>query len=144
MTKPSRPNFFAFHNGSKSPLQFEYSEYLERVSKLRLIMASKGIDAALMTSMQNVAYYSGFLYCSFGRPYGCVITEKDMVIISAGIDAGQPWRRCAFNSITYTDWERDNFWRAVLSVIGSKRTIGYEGDHITLQQMEKLTLFLSQ
>ena len=88
MTRSSRPNFFPFHNGSKSPLQFEYSEYEERVSKLRVIMASKGIDAALMTSMQNVAYYSGFLYCSFGRPYGCIITEKDVVTISAGIDAG--------------------------------------------------------
>ena len=77
MTKSLRPNFFPFHNGSKSLLPFEYNEYSERVSKLRN-MESKGIDAALMTSMQNVAYYSGFLYCSFGRPYGCVITEKTL------------------------------------------------------------------
>ncbi len=143
MTNSSRPNFFPFHNGSKGALPFKHSEYVERVSKLRVIMASKGIDVALMTSMQNVAYYTGFLYCSFGRPYGCIITEKDVVTISAGIDAGQPWRRSAFNSITYTDWERNNFWHAVLSLIGSKRAVGYEGDHISLHQMEKLKLLLS-
>jgi creatinase len=24
--------------------------------------------------MHNIAYYSGFLYCAFGRPYGLVVT----------------------------------------------------------------------
>jgi creatinase len=35
-----------------------------------------------------------------------------------GIDAGQPWRRSIADNITYTDWTRDNMWRAVASVTG--------------------------
>ena len=142
MTNTDRPDFFPFHNGNKAPLPFKQEEYSYRVSRLRKIMENKGIHATLLTSMHNIAYYSGFLYCSFGRPYGCIITPKDVVTISAGIDAGQPWRRSAFDSITYTDWERDNFWRASLSVTGSNKNIGYEGDHITIHQFNKLKAFL--
>ena len=71
-----------------------------------------------------------------------MVTLKEVVTISAGIDAGQPWRRSAFESLTYTDWERDNFWRSVLSLSGSGKIIGYEGDHLTLQEIEKLKGFL--
>ena len=52
-----------------------------------------GAGVAVLTSMQSVAYYSGFLYCAFGRPYALVVTPDENVTISAGIDAGQPWRR---------------------------------------------------
>ncbi len=142
MTNLDRPNFFPFHNGKKVNLPFEQEEYITRISGLRRIMEKKGIDAVLISSMHNVAYYSGFLYCSFGRTYGCMITLKEVVTITAGIDAGQPWRRSAFDSLTYTDWERDNFWRSVLSVSGSGKIIGYEGDHLTLQQIEKLKGFI--
>ena len=63
--------------------------------------------------------------------------------ISAGIDAGQPWRRCHGDNITYTDWQRDNYWRAILSVTGPAGVIGYEGDHLTLLQSQKMDAFLS-
>ena len=106
-------------------------------------MDEAGATAAVLTSMQNVAYYSGFLYCSFGRPYAMVVTADSAVTISAGIDAGQPWRRSFCDNITYTDWTRDNFWRAVLSVTGPNRVVGYEGDHLTLMQRDKLEDFLS-
>ena len=33
------------------------------------------IDAVLFTSYHNVNYYSDYLYCSFGRPYGLVVTH---------------------------------------------------------------------
>ena len=62
--------------------------------------------------------------------------------ISAGIDAGQPWRRCFCDNITYTDWQRDNYWRAILSVSGEGKVVGYEGDHLTLMQQGKLLAFL--
>ena len=143
MTNSDRPDFFSFHNGNKTPLPFKQEEYNNRIFNLRTIMESKGVHAAVLTSMHNVAYYTGFLYCSFGRPYGCIITPTEVVTISAGIDAGQPWRRSAFDSVTYTDWERDNFWRAALSITGSKRNIGYEGDHITIHQFDKLKAFLN-
>ena len=99
-----------------------------RLSGLRAIMAEAGVEAAVLTSMQNIAYYSGFLYCSFGRPYACVVTPDDCTTVSANIDAGQPWRRCHGDNITYTDWARDNYWRAILSVTGPGKTIGFEGD----------------
>ena len=93
--------------------------------------------------MHNIAYYSGFLYCAFGRPYGLVVTATDCVTISAGIDAGQPWRRSFGDNITYTDWQRDNYWRAIASVTGQGGVIGYEGDHLSLIQAAALTSFLA-
>ena len=93
--------------------------------------------------MHNVAYYSGFLYCAFGRPYGLVVTPTDSVTISAGIDAAQPWRRSHGDNITYTDWQRNNYWRAIQSVTGSGKTIGYEGDHLSIAQKGLLDEFLT-
>jgi creatinase len=134
---------YRFHNGQKAKLQFADSEYAARLSGLRAIMSKAEVDAVVFTSMHSIAYYSGFLYCSFGRPYGLVVTQTENVTISAGIDAGQPWRRCYGDNITYTDWQRDNYWRAVRSVSGEGVVIGYEGDHLTLVQRAKLEAFLS-
>jgi creatinase len=141
-SKSARPDMYRFHNGEKSPLPFDAAEYEGRLEELRERMDSAGATAAVFTSMHNIAYYSGFLYCSFGRPYGLVVTETDCVTISAGIDAGQPWRRSFADNITYTDWQRDNYWRAVASVTGKGAVIGYEGDHLTLMQRDKLEDFL--
>ena len=146
MTTPShsdRPAMYRYHNGEKSPLPFESSEYEARLVELRERMDAAGAQVAVFTSMHNIAYYSGFLYCSFGRPYGLVVSETDCVTISAGIDAGQPWRRSFADNITYTDWQRDNFWRAVASVTGKNKVVGYEGDHLTLIQRDKMEDFLS-
>ena len=118
MTQIKRPNFHRFHNGSKAALPFCDAEYETRLAGLRNILRDKGVNAAVFTSMHNIAYYSGFLYCAFGRPYGLVVTATDCITISAGIDAGQPWRRSFADNITYTDWQRDNYWRAIASVAG--------------------------
>ena len=119
MTISTRTNFLRFHNGEQSVLQFSDEEYEQRLGGLRAIMAEHNVDAVVFSSMHNIAYYSGFLYCAFGRPYACVVTATESVTISAGIDAGQPWRRCFGDNITYTDWTRDNYWRAIESVTGS-------------------------
>lgn len=137
----SRPEFFEFLNGAKGVLPFSDSEYQSRLQKLRLMMDKQQLDGVLLTSMHNIAYYSGFLYCAFGRPYALVVTTDRAVTISANIDGGQPARRSAFESLTYTDWKRDNYWRAVKSVVGGARSIGIEGDHLTLSQSGKLTEF---
>ena len=139
----NRPEQYRFHNGTKAPLPFSGAEYDARLAGLREIMVSKSLSAAVLTSMHNVAYYSGFLYCSFGRPYAVVITATECVTISAGIDAGQPWRRSHGDNITYTDWKSDNFWRAVGSVTGLGQTIGYESDHMTLDRHSKMMAFLA-
>ncbi len=139
----ARPEFYRFHNGEKAPLPFPESEYHDRLAGLRAIMDRLGVEVAVLTSMHNVAYYTGFLYCSFGRPYAAVVTASDVVTVSAGIDAGQPWRRSIGDNITYTDWKRDNFWRAVRHVAGTGRAVGYESDHLTLAQSERLDAFLA-
>ncbi|MEY8839431.1 aminopeptidase P family protein [Cribrihabitans sp. XS_ASV171] len=138
----TRPEFYRYHNGEKATLPFAAEEYEARLTGLRARMEEAGVTACVFTSMHNIAYYSGFLYCSFGRPYGLVVTEQDCVTISAGIDAGQPWRRSYGDNITYTDWARDNFWRAVKSVTGAGAVVGHEGDHLTLVQRDKLEDFL--
>ena len=142
MTRLARPNFYRFHQGEKA-LPFVDAEYEARLAGLRAMMADKGIDAVVLTSMHNVAYYSGFLYCAFGRPYAQVVTATETVTFSAGIDAAQPWRRCYGDNITYTDWQRNNYWRAILSVTGSGKVIGFEGDHISIAQNALLDEFLA-
>ncbi|PVH27778.1 aminopeptidase P family protein [Pararhodobacter oceanensis] len=136
-----RPAYYRLHQGARI-LPFAADEYDARLKGLRAIMEAQGVESCVFTSMHNIAYYSGFLYCAFGRPYGLVVTATDSVTISAGIDAGQPWRRCHGDNITYTDWARDNYWRAILSVTGEGKTIGFEGDHLTLLQSGKLDAFL--
>ncbi|MGP3697888.1 M24 family metallopeptidase [Rhodobacter sp. NSM] len=137
-----RPENYRFHNGEKASLPFAPEEYEARLEGLRDLMELHSLDAVVLTSMHNVAYYSGFLYCSFGRPYACVVTPTDCVTVSAGIDAGQPWRRSVGDNITYTDWQRDNFWRTVSQVTGTGRAIGCEADQLTMVQAEKLNAFL--
>ncbi|MEZ5883154.1 MAG: M24 family metallopeptidase [Paracoccaceae bacterium] len=140
MTK--RPEFYTCENGAKAVLPFAPEEYEARLAGLRDLMEMHGLDACLFSSMHNIAYYSGFLYCSFGRPYGLVVTRDRSVVISAGIDAGQPWRRCHGEALTYTDWARDNYWRAVAHVIGTGKAVGVEADHLTMVNAEKFSHFL--
>ena len=138
----TRTQFHRFQQGERT-LPFDDAEYETRLAKLRETMATKGIDACVLTSMHNIGYYSGFLYCAFGRPYALVVTKQQVVTISAGIDAAQPWRRGFGDNIVYTDWERDNYWRAILSVTGTGKVVGYEMDHLTILQSEKLSAFLA-
>ena len=136
-----RPDFFELKNGSKVKLPFSDQEYKNRLNKIRETMFKKKVDMVILTSMHNIAYYTGFIYCSFGRPYGCVITEKKIVTISANIDASQPWRRSNCDNLIYTDWKRDNFLRAIVSIIGREdppKNIGIEEDHLTLEMMSKV------
>ena len=135
-----RPAFYRFHQGERI-LPFDSAEYDARQKGLRARMDEAGVEACVFTSMHNIAYYSGFLYCAFGRPYALVVTANDSVTISAGIDAAQPWRRSHGDSITYTDWKRNNYWRAIRSVSGTGAAVGFEGDHIHVAQMALLQEF---
>ncbi|WP_415919685.1 aminopeptidase P family protein [Tateyamaria sp. SN6-1] len=141
-TPGQRPDFYRFHQGDVV-LPFAEAEYETRLAGLRASMDAHGIDACVLTSMHNVAYFSGFLYCAFGRPYAQVVTATDTVTFSAGIDAAQPWRRGYGDNITYTDWRRNNYWRAIVSVTGTGKVIGFEGDHLSIAQMGLLDTFLA-
>jgi len=127
-----RPHTFARQNGDKTHLPFSQNEYDRRLTVLREIMTRHDLAAVILTSMHNIAYYSGFLYCSFGRSYGCVVTQDACTTLSANIDGGQPWRRSHGNNLIYTDWHRDNYWGAVTKLVGSARRIGFEADHMTV------------
>ena len=136
-----RPNFFTLKNGEKAKLPFSRQEYNQRVSNLRTVMDKNNLDMIILTSMHNIAYYTGFIYCSFGRPYGCVVTKDKISTISANIDASQPWRRSHCGNVIYTDWKRDNFLKAIVSIIGRDeppKNIGLEYDHITLDMRQKV------
>lgn len=141
LQKITRPSFFGC-DVEKAPLPFSINEYTRRLERLRSDMARRDIPAVLLTSMHNIAYFSGFLYCSFGRPYGCVVTQDQCVTISAKIDGAQPSRRSVGENIIYTDWERGNFWRAIASIIPDSKRIGIEADHLTLASRAVLADFL--
>jgi creatinase len=141
-----RPDFFNLKNGSKVKLPFTDKEYNQRLYKLRNVMSNNNLDMIILTSMHNIAYYTGFIYCSFGRPYGCVITKNKISTISANIDASQPWRRSHCENIIFTDWKKDNFLKAIVSIIGRDeppKNIGIENDHVTLDVKEKLKSIFS-
>jgi len=138
-----RPNFFQFTNGLEVPLPFSNGEYENRLKGLRKIMAEKDLEAVILTSMQNIAYYSGFLYCSFGRQYACVVTSKRNVVVSANIDAGEPGRRCYGENLIYTDWERDNYFKAIISLVKKVKRVGLEKDHLTIERYQNLKDSLS-
>ena len=141
-----RPDFFELKNGSKVKLPFSQTEYQNRLDKLRTTISKNNLDMIILTSMHNIAYYTGFIYCSFGRPYGCVISEKKIVTISANIDSSQPWRRSFCDNVIYTDWKKDNFLKAIVSIIGKDQppnNIGIENDHVTIEIKEKLNSLFS-
>jgi len=121
-----------WHNGEKDWSPFSEQEMSRRQNDLRKYMASNRIDAVLLTSYHGICYYSGFLYCYFGRKYGMVIDPQNATTITAAIDGGQPWRRCFGDNITYTDWRRDNFFRAVQSLTKGVKRLGIELDHVSI------------
>ena len=125
-------------NGAKAPATFSQAEMERRVAGLRKLLEEQQLDAAFFTSMHNIAYYSDFLYCSFGRPYGLVVSDSTHSTISAKIDGGQPWRRSFGDNLVYTDWQRDNFYRAARSLLGPSKRLGVEFDHLTLEARGKL------
>ncbi|WP_432256378.1 aminopeptidase P family protein [Limimaricola sp. AA108-03] len=125
-------------NGEKAKPTFSASEMQRRQDAIRAHMAEAGIDAALFTSYHNINYYADFIYCQFGRRYGLVIDQDSATTISAGIDGGQPWRRTFGHNITYTDWQKDNFFHAVRQVAGKAKRIGIEFDHVNIELLEQL------
>jgi len=141
-----RPDFFSLKNGNRAKLPFSDQEYEKRLDNLKNVMSKNNLDMVILTSMHNVAYYTGFIYCSFGRPYSCVVTKNKITTISANIDASQPWRRSFCDNIIYTDWKKDNYLKAIVSIVGKDKppkNIGIENDHVTLDAKEKLTSLFS-
>ena len=139
------PELIEIKNGEPVKGTFSEAEMTGRLTRLRKQMAQSGIDVALFTSYHSICYYSDFLFCSFGRSYGLVVDQQRSVSISANIDGGQPWRR-AFGqeNLVYTDWQRDNFFRAVQQLVPAGSRVGIEFDHMNLQVKAKLEAALPE
>lgn len=125
-------------NGPRVKPTFSDAEMQRRVDAVRAHMVDSDIDAVLFTSYHNINYYADFLYCHFGRFYGLALTHDKHTTISANIDAGQPGRRSFGDNVVYTDWQRDNYFYAVQTLLKGKKRVGVELDHITAENLEKL------
>jgi creatinase len=135
MTLPSLINI---PNGDHVSGTFSAQEMQRRLDDLRGLMDHQHIDSVLMTSYHNIDYYGDFLYCKFGRSYGLVINAHSQTSISANIDGGQPARRTVGENLVYTDWQKDNYYKAVASLIRGKQKVGIEFDQVSLQMLDKL------
>lgn len=120
------------HNGQKVEPTFSSGEMSRRQNAMRHILEELKLDAAVLTSYHNVCYFSDFMYCYFGRKYAFVITDQNATTVSAGIDAGQPYRRTFGDNLTYTDWQRDNYYHALQQLLPDVRRLGIEFDHVTI------------
>ena len=126
-------------NGARVRPTFSDAEYARRRAALRGAMTAEGMDAVLLTSIHNIAYHSDFLHCAFGRPYGLAVCGDAFTVISASVDGGRPGRRIVgCDNLVYTDWRRDNFFRAAQALIPDRGIVGAEFDHITAEHLEKL------
>ncbi len=132
----------SLHNGEKVKPTFSKAEMKRRISKLRMHMIDNNIDAVLLTSYQNINYFSDFLYTAFGRNYGLIVTQEKHVTISANIDGGMPWRRSYDENVVYTDWKRDNFFYAIKKVLEeaniNRGIIGIEEDFVSVMLKKQL------
>lgn len=135
MTLPSLINIA---NGEHVSGTFSKSEMHRRLDSLRGLMAQHQVDTVVMSSYHNINYYADFMFCSFGRHYGLVITDQTQTSISANIDGGQPARRTFGENLVYTDWQKDNYFKALASLVKGKQRVGIEFDHVSLQKMGKL------
>ena len=127
-----------WHNGEKVFSPFSSGEMERRQNNIRAWMADNDVDAALFTSYHCINYYCGFLFCYFGRKYGLVVDQDGATTITAAIDGGQPWRRTHGDNITYTDWRKDNYFRAVQQLTKGVKRLGIEFDHVHLDYRRQL------
>jgi creatinase len=126
------------HNGEKVRPTFSAAEMQRRQDSIRTVMADMRLDACLFTSYHNICWLADFLYCQFGRKYGLVITPEGATSVSAAIDGGQPWRRTFGDNVTYTDWSKENYFRAVEHLLEGVRRLGIEFDHVSLDFRRQL------
>lgn len=122
-----------WHNGEKAFSPFSDAEMQRRQGDMRTLMAADGMDACLFSSYHNICYFSGFMYCQFGRRYALTLTRDAATTLTAAIDGGQPWRRTFGDNLTYTDWRRESYFDGLKQLLNGVRRLGIEFDHVTLQ-----------
>lgn len=135
--QPSRPA-----NGSGALLPFTDEEYSDRLSGLRDLMDLHGLDAVVLASPANVAYFAGYLPGPSVQPQGCVVTPTGCAVVTLARAATWPWRSGHAEAVVSADETPDGFWRAVAGIVGTGKAIGCEADHLTMVQAERLNSFL--
>lgn len=58
----------------------------ERIEKLRALMASRGLDACMLSSPENMEYFSGFQAITYTRPIRFVVTECETHLIVPALE----------------------------------------------------------
>jgi creatinase len=139
MSELARPRLVDYRGNGKRPKPtFSAAEMQRRQDRIRQWMREADVEACLFTSYHNICYLADFLYCSFGRKYGLVLTHDGATSISAAIDGGQPARRTFGDNVTYTDWSRDNYYHAVRGHIRGVKRLGIEFDHVSIDFRQAL------
>ena len=131
-------NLITIENGERAPHTFSGDEYDGRLSRLRNLLVEQNLDSVIFTSYHNINYYSDFLFCHFGRFYAFVVTHDKATLVSANIDGGQPWRRTYGDNLIYTDWQRDNYFRAIQRLVLAGGRVGIEQDNLTVTNLGKM------
>ena len=131
-------NLITIENGERAPHTFSGDEYEGRLSRLRNLLVEQNLDSVIFTSYHNINYYSDFLFCHFGRFYAFVVTHDKATLVSANIDGGQPWRRTYGDNLIYTDWQRDNYFRAIQRLVLAGGRVGIEQDNLTVTNLGKM------
>src|SRR5699024_3865139 len=147
-TKPQKtdhstvPHVFTQHNGEQQDLTFSAAEFERRLTRAREVMATQDLDALLLTSMHNIKYYSDFVPSPFGRLFGIVITPEDSITVTPWVDGGMPWRTTYGDNIVYSDWEAQNFFRAVQQTLDDRNItpnrLGIEYDGLTVEEYQRV------
>lgn len=135
------PHVFTQYNGEQDKLTFSDQEFDRRLSRVRELLSSHNLDAFVLTSMHNIKYYSDFVPSPFGRIFAVVITPESSTTVTPWVDGGMPWRTTYGDNIVYSDWEAQNFFRAVDQVLESQSIkpsrIGVEFDGLTVEEYRR-------
>lgn len=113
-------------------LPFDPAEYDDRLIGLRDLIEMHGLDAVVLTSARNLAYYAGYLPDD-PAPAACVVTAGGMITLAPEAGAA-----CHGDRAVPQGTGRDGLWRAIAGVTGTGRAIGCEADHLTMVQADML------
>jgi creatinase len=68
--------------------------------------------------------------------------ERLPFVVTA-IDGGQPWRKTYGDNVAYTDWQKDNFFRALKALTETAPgNVGFEFDTMPVAQLKKIDDFI--
>src|SRR5699024_8418669 len=76
--------------------------------------------ASVLTSSPNMQFYSARVPSPFGRTDAVVITPEDSVTVTPWVDGGMPWRSTYGENTVYSEWEANNFHRAIQRVLDQR------------------------